>query len=121
MSTHETMMDATSGTRRTPLWLATTIAVFFGLSYAYDVWEAVGNLVGLSSLASGLGTTLSVFGWIVLVFALVLPIILFGLAFWLGRSRGVLAQAALYLVGLGVSATLYLDVYSVFGPGSLLA
>ena len=34
----------------TPLWLAVTIAVLFGVLYAYDVWEAVRDLVGMSLL-----------------------------------------------------------------------
>ena len=51
----------------TPLWLAITIAVVFGVFYAYDVWEAVGNLVGLNLQAGALGVALTGFGWALLV------------------------------------------------------
>ena len=45
--------DDSAGSRSaTPLWLAVTIAALFGALYAYDVWEAVGNLVGLNLQAS---------------------------------------------------------------------
>jgi len=112
---------STVGTRRrlTPLWIATTLAVIFGLVYAYDVWEAVGNLVGLSLNAQSLDTQFSAFGWIVLVGAVVLPAVLFGIAFWLGRYRAPGSQVLLYVVGLGASAALSLDVY-VLGFARLL-
>ena len=29
---------------RTPFWLDVALAVLFGVFFAYDVWEAVGNL-----------------------------------------------------------------------------
>ena len=46
--------DAAAPQSATPLWLAVTIAVLFGVLYAYDVWEAVGNLVGLNVQAKGM-------------------------------------------------------------------
>lgn len=105
---------------RTPQWLAMVIAVLFGLFFAYDVWEALGNLLGMLSFADNLGVGLTTLGWVVLIGALSLPIILFGLAFWLGMKRGPVQQIALYLAALAVSAVLYLDIYTVFGPASLL-
>lgn len=105
---------------RTPQWLAIVIAMLFGLFFAYDAWEALGNLIGMLSLAGNLGVTLTALGWVVLIGALILPILLFGLAFWLGMKRGPVQQIALYLAALAVSAVLYLDIYTVFGPASLL-
>ena len=106
---------------RTPQWLAMTLAVLFGLFFAYDVWEGLGNLVGMLTIANELGLGLSVLGWIVLLTAMLLPIALFGLAFWLGYKRPPLQQIALYLAALAVSAALYLGVYTVFGPVTLFA
>ncbi len=104
---------------RTPQWLAMVIAGFFALFFAYDVWEALGNLVGLLSIANELGLGLSGFGWAVLIAAMLLPIALFGAAFWAGFRRGPLQQLGLYLAALAVSAALYLDIYTVFGPVTL--
>jgi len=104
---------------RTPAWLAVTLAVLFGLFYAYDVWEAVGNIVGLSRNAQSLDTQLSGFGWTVLIGAIVMPVLLFVAAFWLGRSRAPLGQALLYIVGLCASAAVSLDVF-VVGFGRLI-
>lgn len=105
--------------RRTPQWLVVTIAAFFGLFFAYDLWEAVGNLVGLNVAAQSLDTQLSGFGWAVLIAGVVLPILVYAIAFWLGRARGGAARAVLFLVGLCLVAVLSLDIF-IFGLGALI-
>jgi uncharacterized membrane protein len=116
-----THTDATgSEARKTPLWLILAMAVGFGLFYAYDVWEAVGNLVGLNNAAAGLGTTLSGFGWTILIAAVVLPAVLFVAALWLGRRRSAGVRALLLFAGLCVSAVFALDIFVLFGLGSLI-
>lgn len=107
--------------RRIPFWLEVALAIAFGLFFAYDAWEAVGNLVGITTLATTLGTSITGLGWVVLVAAILLPILLFAIAFLLGRRRTAVVQVALYLTGLAVSAALYLDILLLFGPGALLA
>ena len=103
----------------TPLWLAVTIAVLFGVLYAFDVWEAVGNLVGLTIQAASLDVSLSGGGVVVLVLALVVPLLVFGLAFWLGRRRGPLAQIVLFLVGYALVQALTLDLSAIFELGGI--
>lgn len=106
--------------RRTPLWAAVTIAVVFGLFYVYDVWEAVGNLVGLNMAAGSLDTQLSGFGWALLIGGVLLPFVVYGAAAWLGRNRGPRARILLLLTGLCLVAVLSLDIYALFGLGSLI-
>ncbi|TFD28980.1 hypothetical protein [Cryobacterium cryoconiti] len=106
--------------RRTPRWLSTTIAILFGLFYAYDVWEAVGNLVGLNILAQSLDSQLSGFGIVVLLIGILGPIVIFVLAAWIGRFRGPAPQAALFLAGLCLSAAIAVNIFTL-GAGSLLA
>jgi hypothetical protein len=101
----------------TPLWLAVTIAVLFGVFYAYDVWEAVGNLVGLNIQAAALGVPLTGWGVALLVAALVVPFLAFGVALWLGRHRGPLVQVVLFLVGYALVQALTLDVSALFELG----
>ena len=103
----------------TPLWLAITIAVLFGVFYAYDVWEAVGNLVGMNVYADGLGISLTGAGWALLVTGVALPILVFGAAFWLGRRRGPLAQVVLLLAGYALVQVLAADVSAFFELGGL--
>ncbi len=105
---------------RTPLWVAATIAVLFGLFYAFDVWEALGNLLAIAQGASALGVPISAYGWVVLIGAVILPLVLFALAFWLGRNRGAPALAAFLFVGLCVSAAAYLNIIGVFAFGPIL-
>ncbi|WP_105034703.1 bacitracin resistance protein [Cryobacterium aureum] len=113
--------DATTAIRRRPpRWLLLAIAIFFGLFYAYDVWEAVGNLVGLNLQAQFYDTQLSVFGWIVLIFAVVLPVLVYALAYWLGRNRAFGVQALTLLVGLCAVAAVSLDITAVFSLARLI-
>lgn len=100
-----------------PLWLAVTIAVLFGVFYAYDVWEAVGNLVGLNIQAAALGVPLTGWGVALLVAALVVPFLAFGVALWLGRHRCPLVQVVLFLVGYALVQALTLDISALFELG----
>jgi hypothetical protein len=125
------MSDAHNGTRdaagtmtatrrQPPRWLLLAIALFFGLFYAYDVWEAVGNLVGLNLQAQSLDTQLSGVGWAVLIFAVVLPVLVYALAYWLGRNRAFGVQALTLLVGLCAVAVISLDIAAAFNLGRLI-
>jgi hypothetical protein len=114
-------VEVAAPSRRTPFWLEITLAIAFGLFFAYDAWEAVGNLVGVADLAGTLETSISGLGWVVLITAILLPVLLFAAAFLLGRRRSAVMQAALYLTGLAISALLYLDILLMFGVGALLA
>lgn len=122
MSDHAATPSATDAhrSRPTPLWVTLGLAVVFGLFYAWDIWEAVGNLVGLSITAAELDTSLSAFGWTILVAAVVMPAVVFALALWLGRRRSAGIRALLLVAGLCLSAVLSLDLYVAFGFGSLI-
>ncbi|MFT2815896.1 bacitracin resistance protein [Leifsonia sp. A12D58] len=103
-----------------PLWLSATLAVVFGLFYAYDAWEGVGNLVGVNMTAQQLDTQVSAFGWTVLIVGVLMPVLVFALAFWMGRKRTALVQALMLFVGLCLVAALSLDILVVFSFGRLI-
>ncbi|GAA2462331.1 hypothetical protein [Agromyces soli] len=113
--------DAVEASARpaTPLWLAVVIAAVTGVFYAYDVWEAVGNLVGLNLYADSLGVGLTVYGVVVLIIGVVLPFAVYATAFWLGRRRGPLGQLALFVVGYALVQVLSADVAVLFGLNGL--
>ncbi|WP_022890511.1 hypothetical protein [Agromyces italicus] len=94
-----------------PLWLDASLAVVFGLFYAYDVWEVVESIVQLL----GIGLSFTAVGWAVMIVALLAPLGCFAAAFALGRRRGVLARIALYFAGLCVSAALFLGLTVLLG------
>ncbi|TFD88127.1 bacitracin resistance protein [Cryobacterium lactosi] len=116
MSTEDT---TTARTRRTPGWLAATISIVFGLFYAYSAWAGLGNLLGLNNAAGMLDTSLNGLGWGLLLAGVLGPVIVFGLAFWLGRRREAGPQALILLAGLCLVSALSLDIF-VFGLGSLI-
>lgn len=122
MSDHAATPSTTDAnpSRPAPLWMTVGLAVIFGLFYAWDIWEAVGNLVGLSITAAELDTSLSGFGWTILVAAVVMPAVVFALALWLGRRRSAGIRALILVAGLCLSAVLSLDLYVAFGFGSLI-
>lgn len=113
----------TTGTRRrpAPAWIRLVLAVVFGLFLAADVWEAVGNLLGVTGTASALGTTVSGIGWVVLIFAVVLPIAAFLGVLWFGRRAGVVGLLIAYVTATVVVAALSLDLLAIYGIGTLLA
>lgn len=117
-----TAIDATQANSRrptTPLWLAVTIAVLFGVLYVYDVWEAVRDLVGMSLLVGDLGVSFAAGGIVILVAALVVPLLVFGIAFWLGRHRGPLAQIVLFAAGYALVQALTFDFAALFELGGI--
>ncbi|MDH6236378.1 hypothetical protein [Cryobacterium sp. CG_9.6] len=116
----ESNTAASASRRRAPRWITLTLAIIFGLFYAYDVWEAVGNLVGVSLNAQSLDTTLNGLGWTVLIWGIVMPVLVFAAAFWLGRRRSIAVQVLLYLVGLATAAALALDLFVLFSVGGLI-
>lgn len=103
----------------TPLWLAVTIAVAFGVLYAYDVWEAVRDLVGVSLMVGDLGVPLTGIGLALLIAALLVPLAVFALAFWLGYRRRPLAQVVILLTGYAVVQALTLDLGAFFELGGI--
>ena len=101
----------------TPTWLLATVCGFFGLIYAYAVWNALGNLIQ----AAGLG--LNGLGWFVWIFATLFPILIFAGAFALGYRRPVFHLVLILLTGLALVAVFWLNVvaYTTLNTTSLLA
>jgi hypothetical protein len=101
-----------------PTWLAATVAGAFGLFYAYAVWNAVAFLVTQASGALGLNG----FGWALLLFAAVFPILVFAASLALGLRRSAGAFALLLLAGLGLLAVFWLNIvaYSLANGASLV-
>jgi len=104
--------EASARAPRLPMWLDVTIAVVFGLFYAYDVWEVVES-ISVYAQAASFGIPVGAAEWVVLVIAAIAPLACFAAAFVLGRSRGLLARVALYFTGLCVSGALFLSLVVV--------
>jgi len=101
-----------------PTWLIVSISVFFGLFYAYAMWNALGFLVEQASGPLGLNA----YGWFVLVFAVAFPVLSFGIAFVVGWRRPAWQFSLVLLTGLCLVAAFWLDVvaYAAVYGASLL-
>jgi hypothetical protein len=97
-------------------WLSLAIAAFFGLFYAYDVWEAVGSIVGVPYVYESIGFSAST-PWALLVATLVFPFVIYIVVFTVGIRRNVGEKVLLMLTGLAVSNALAL---SAIGLNSLI-
>lgn len=117
----ESTANATLGAKRpvkTPIWLGWTIAVIFGLFFAFDFWEALGNFIGMSLGASQLGVGLNGKGYAVLIVGLLVPLLCFVAALLVSRRANPLVKVAVFLIALCVSAAISLDVSLVFDPNT---
>lgn len=89
-------------------WL---VIVVFGILYAYDLWEAIANLVGLGT---GYGWNFYANVWILLIVGVLSPIAVFTVAVWLGRRKQFWERGLILLAGWAVVAAFTLTIYSLF-------
>jgi hypothetical protein len=99
--------DAREAKRGRYGWLSLVVAALFGLFYAYDLWEALGNLFNLPVAYGALGIGDRV-PWLLLWTGVLVPPVVFAVSVLVGRRRNVLARALIFLVGLAVVAALTL-------------
>lgn len=103
------MTDAArADARTTPTWLLVVISVFFGLFYAYALWNALAFLIDQAQGPLGLNGL----GWFVLVLAVVFPLVAFGIAFAVSWRRVWWEYALVLLTGLCVVAVFWLNIVS---------
>jgi hypothetical protein len=112
-----TMTDAPSRRHRI---LHFAVTIVFGLFYAYDLFEAISNLVAVPAQLADYNqfliendiTPLPV-PWTILIANLLLPVVVFAVAWVLGRGRSIRHQAILLLAGLALVAALTLTLTSL--------
>lgn len=91
-------------------WLSLVVALAFGLFYAYDLWEGVSNLVALPAVYDFYGYGAENVPWWLLWIGVLIPAVVFAIAFVGGRRRNVFGKALVFFVGLTVVAGLSLGV-----------
>lgn len=101
-------MSGESLTARRPLGIGKTIIVgVTGLFYAYGVWNAIAYLVTISQYG------LNAYGWFVLLFSVVFPVLVFVGAYALGRRRSAGELSIVLLAGLGLVAVFWMNVVAL--------
>jgi len=86
------------------------LAAVFALLFAYDVWEGIGNFVGVMSQSLTLGIGLSPFGWFAVILGIIAPVILFFGALWVTRKLSFAPSFVIYIVALSLSAIVGVDL-----------
>lgn len=96
--------DAAESARGRLGWIGITVAIIFGLFYAYALWSNLGQLIDLPAEFEDAGVDGA--PWGLTLAGVVAPIVLFALAFALGIRRNVGDKVLLYIVGLLAVAAL---------------
>jgi hypothetical protein len=101
-------------------WASVAIAILFGLFYAYDLFSAISNVVGVTSQLGNYNAQRAVVKldpvpvpWVWLVIDLIAPPVLFGIAFVLGRRRTLVERFVIFLIGFGALSALSLSVIAL--------
>ena len=98
-------------------WLSLAIAIPFALFYVYDLFEAVSNVVGVTSQINLYNEARAVvkldpvpipWGWLV-IDVLLAPVV-FAMAVIIGRKKAVLLRVLLFVIGLTLVAATTLSV-----------
>lgn len=83
------------------------VTLVFVVLFAYQLYSAISNLVGLPQVYDEIGISESV-PWAVLYAGVAVPAVAFAAASAVARGRRLAARAGILLLGLGVSAQLSL-------------
>ncbi len=101
--------------KKTP-WFRITVMILFGIVYAWDLFEALSNLIGKVDEVAQINQVRELNGfapndvpWIPLIANLLLPLAVYGIALWFARRRSVGMLAIMLLAGLGVVAAVSLS------------
>jgi len=95
---------ASADRRRTPVWILVAVGGVFGLFYAYAIWQAIGNTVAAAQIG------LNGLGWLIWIFAILMPALVFACAFALSWRRGTRTYALVLLTGLALVGVFWLNV-----------
>lgn len=105
--------DAHEAARGRYGWLSLVVAALLGLFYAYDVWGAVGDMINLPAFYDAIGIGAKNVPWWLLWIGVAIPVVVYVLAFVVGRRRNVGAKAVVFVVGLALAAGLGIGVLAL--------
>ncbi|MES2092987.1 MAG: hypothetical protein V4531_04125 [Actinomycetota bacterium] len=111
-------MTDTRQTRTSRLgWLSLGVAILFALFFVYDLFEAISNVVGVTSQINLYNQARAVvkldpvaIPWLWLVIDVLLAPVVYALAFVIGRRKSLLAKVFLFVIGLTLVAAATLSV-----------
>jgi len=117
MTDEEILHDDKRAPARTRLgWQALTVAIAFGLLYAYDLWEAVNNAIELPRQYAALevlGVAVGEVPWTLIIANMLVPVGVYLLALVTGLRRALFGKVVLFTLGLALVAVLTLDIIAI--------
>lgn len=100
--------------------LALTVAALFALLYAYDLFEAISNIIGVTAqleaynaFAEAEGLNVVPVPWVLLVANIAVAPAVFVVAFVLGRRHGLGVRALAFAAGLALVAAVSLSLAAI--------
>jgi hypothetical protein len=104
------------------LWQRIAIAALFAVLFGYDLFEAVSDTVGVTAQIAAFNANAVSVGlapvavpWSALIASLLLPPVVYALAFWLGRRLPLFGTALVFLAGLATVAAVTLSLGTLAG------
>ena len=93
--------------------LGLVVAAQFGLFYAYDLWEAVSPFVALPAFYDAYGYGSENVPWWLLWIGVLIPPVVYAVAFSIGIRHNLVGKLLIFLVGLAVVAALSIGVVAL--------
>ena len=109
-------VDERHDTRARLGWRSLTVAIAFGLLYAYDLWEAINNAIELPrqyAALEALGVEVGEVPWTLVIANMLVPVGVYLLAFVMGLRRALFGKVVLFTLGLALVAVLTLDIIAI--------
>jgi hypothetical protein len=101
-------------------WVGIGVAILFGLFYAYDLFEAISNVVGVvaqinatNGVRTAVGLAVVPIPWALLIVDLAIAPVVYVAAFLLARRRSPLVLALVLFVGLTAVAAMSTSLVSL--------
>ena len=89
------------------------VIAVFALLFGWDVWEALGNLVGLEPFYAAFGIPEAV-PWLLLWVGVSLPVVAFGISLWLWWSLdSLIERCSVLLLGWATVGALSLSISAI--------
>lgn len=100
---------------------AWVLGALLTLLYVYLVVAAIGNVIGLTDMATAIGLTLTPVGWWWLMFGIALPIVVFMIALVIGRQRSAAVRVVVLAAGIAAVAAFQLEITHLVPQSSFFA
>jgi hypothetical protein len=92
-------------------WGSATVAIIFGLLFAYLFFQAISTLVALPAQLAAFNFNVP---WWLLILGVVIPPALYVAGYLVARRRPLFAQALIFAVALAAAHALSLSVYATY-------